>query len=78
MLAKVQDWLEGGCRCVWVVDPRTRSITAYRSLNEISVLREECVVTDDELLPAGREGPAGSRFTFIPSPHPQRKTGWTG
>ncbi|MBM4088647.1 MAG: Uma2 family endonuclease [Planctomycetes bacterium] len=51
VLAKVQDWLEAGCQRVWVVDPRTRSITVYRSPGEIVLLRENSVLTDDELLP---------------------------
>jgi Uma2 family endonuclease len=51
VLAKVQDFLDAGCARIWVVDPRTHSVTVYRSLSEIAVLREADVLTDDELLP---------------------------
>lgn len=51
VLAKVQDWLGAGCRRVWVVDPRTRTVTVYRSRSEIAVLSESERLSDDELLP---------------------------
>lgn len=38
VLAKTGDWLGAGCRMVWVVDPETRTVTVYRSLNDIRVL----------------------------------------
>jgi Uma2 family endonuclease len=38
VLAKVHDWLDAGCRAVWLVDPRTRTVTAYRSRSRITVL----------------------------------------
>lgn len=38
VLAKVHDWLDAGCRAVWLVDPRTRTVTAYRSRTRITVL----------------------------------------
>ena len=50
--AKVQDWLHSGCRGVWVVDPRTRSVTIYRSRSEIVVLIESDTLSDCDLLPA--------------------------
>ncbi len=51
VLAKVQDWMEAGCRRVWIVDPRTRTVTVYRSLGEIVALRENETLGEDELLP---------------------------
>jgi Uma2 family endonuclease len=38
VLAKVHDWLDAGCRAVWLVDPRTRTVTIYRSRSRINVL----------------------------------------
>lgn len=40
---KVTEYLEGGSRLVWVVDPRKRSVTDYRSRHAVRVLtgREE-------------------------------------
>jgi len=37
---KVFDWLEAGTRMVVVVDPRKRAVTVYRSLTDITVLKE--------------------------------------
>jgi len=31
---KVQQWLGAGCRAVWVVDPKTRSVTVYRGASQ--------------------------------------------
>jgi len=54
VLAKVRDWLQSGCRRVWVVDPRTRTVSVYRSASEIVVLSESDTLTDEELLPGFR------------------------
>jgi Uma2 family endonuclease len=51
VLAKVQDWLDAGCRAVWVADPRTRTITVYRSRSEIVVLRDSETLSGGDLLP---------------------------
>ena len=48
---KVQEWLEAGCREVWVVDPDTRTVTVYRSLHQIVVLRGSERLVCEELLP---------------------------
>jgi Uma2 family endonuclease len=37
---KVTDYLAAGARLVWVVEPRTRTVTVYRSEREIRILRE--------------------------------------
>ena len=39
--SKVFTWLDGGCRLAWVVYPATRSVTVYRSREDVRVLREE-------------------------------------
>jgi Uma2 family endonuclease len=51
VLAKVQDWLDAGCLAVWVADPRTRTITVYRSRSEIIVLRDSETLSGGDLLP---------------------------
>lgn len=38
---KIFTWLDAGCRLVWVVYPATRSVTIYRSREDVRVLREE-------------------------------------
>jgi Uma2 family endonuclease len=51
VLAKVQDWLEAGCRAVWVADPRTRTVTVYRSPSDIVVLGKSETLSGGDLLP---------------------------
>jgi Uma2 family endonuclease len=51
VLAKVRDWLQAGCRRVWVVDPRTRTVSVYRSASEVVVLSESDTLLEEDLLP---------------------------
>ena len=51
VLAKVSDWLESGCRSVWVLDPETRTVAVYSSKAEMRMLRLSDTLTDDEVLP---------------------------
>lgn len=51
VLAKVWDWIETGCRRVWVVDPEMRSVAIYAPGAEASLLHIADVLTDGELLP---------------------------
>lgn len=51
VLAKVQDWLDAGCRAVWLVDPKTRTVTVYHSRTDIVVLRESDELTGGEVVP---------------------------
>jgi Uma2 family endonuclease len=48
---KVQDWLAAGVRLVWVVHPTTRSVTVYRSLQDIRILREADTLDGADVLP---------------------------
>ncbi len=49
--AKIRDWLDTGCRAVWLVDPATKSVTTYKSTHDIAVLNSADTLTDDQLLP---------------------------
>ncbi len=51
VLAKVQEWLDSGCRPVWVIDPRTRTVSVYRSRSEIAVLGQSDTLGGGDLLP---------------------------
>jgi Uma2 family endonuclease len=51
VLAKAQEWLEAGCRNVWVIDPRTRTVSLHRSRREITVLSDSESITAGDLLP---------------------------
>jgi Uma2 family endonuclease len=48
---KVLEYLAAGTRLVWIVDPKTRSVTVYRSPNEIRILREGDVLDGADILP---------------------------
>lgn len=48
---KVQDYLAAGTRLVWVVYPKTRSATVYRSLHDARILRGDEVVSGEDVLP---------------------------
>lgn len=47
---KALDWLDSGCRAVWVVDPRRRTITVYRSRDDIRILTAEDRLEDHEVV----------------------------
>jgi len=51
---KVLEYLTHGVRMVWVVEPRTRSLTVYRGLQDVAVLRGEDEVDGGEVLPGFR------------------------
>lgn len=50
VLAKVSDWLEAGCRKVWVVDPEMRSIAVYAPKAEMQVLHHSDTLVDEDVL----------------------------
>ena len=54
VLAKTQDWLNSGCRAVWVADPQTLTVTVYRSRKEIQVLTRRDDLEGGDLLPGFR------------------------
>ncbi len=51
---KVLEYLERGSRLVWVVVPRTRSVTTYRSRRDVRVLVEGDVLDGADVLPGFR------------------------
>lgn len=48
---KVLEYLAAGSRLVWVVDPETRSVSAYRSRDEARLLDEGDVLDGGDVLP---------------------------
>ncbi len=48
---KVTDWLEAGTGMVVIVNPRKRTVTVYRSLLQIVVLREQDVLNGGDVVP---------------------------
>jgi len=59
--AKVRDWLQAGCRVVWVIDPEIRTVTVYYSLSDIAVLEESDLLGGREFL-AGLSVPVAEIF----------------
>lgn len=51
ILEKAEDYLDAGTRLVWVVEPRRRSITVYRSRKEIRLLGEDDSLDGYDVLP---------------------------
>ena len=51
---KVMEWLDAGTRMVVVVDPRKRTLTLYRSRDEIRVLTEADVLDGADVVPGWR------------------------
>jgi Uma2 family endonuclease len=54
VLAKVQDWLQAGARAVWVVDPKSKSITVYQGPQQIALLKVGEELAGGDLLPGFR------------------------
>lgn len=51
VLAKVHEWLDAGCRAVWLVDPETRTVTVYRSRSQITTLRAPEELRGEDVVP---------------------------
>jgi Uma2 family endonuclease len=47
----VIDYLEAGSALVWLLYPRTQTVTVYRSLTNIEILTIEDTLTGGDLLP---------------------------
>ena len=59
---KVMEWLDAGCRMVVVVDPRRKTVTVYRSRNDIEILTEEDTLLGGEVV-EGWELPVRELFS---------------
>ncbi len=51
---KVSEWLTAGSRQVWVVSPKLRNITVYRSLTDVEALTEQDHLDGGEVVPGFR------------------------
>ncbi len=54
MARKVREYFDSGCRLVWLVDPRTRTVAVYTSLAKPIVLTEKQTLTGGDVLPGFR------------------------
>jgi Uma2 family endonuclease len=51
IMAKARDWLGAGCRLVWIVDPRTQTVTVYEVEGHVRVLQTTDSLDAGEVLP---------------------------
>ena len=47
---KVEQWIEAGSRLVWVISPKLRTVTVYRSLANITILTEKDTLDGNDVL----------------------------
>lgn len=52
--AKVTEYLDAGVRLVWVVDPPTRSVTAYAASGAARIVRAGEAIEGDDVMPGFR------------------------
>src|SRR5688500_15428079 len=48
---KVAEWIEAGSRLVWVISPKLRTVTVYRSLTDVSTLTEKDTLDGNDVVP---------------------------
>ncbi len=51
---KVKAWLDAGASMVWVVNPKWRTVTVYRSATDIKMLTENDELTGEDTVPGFR------------------------
>jgi Uma2 family endonuclease len=51
VVEKALAWLEAGCRLVLVADPQRRTVTSYRSLDDIHILTEGNAIDGADVVP---------------------------
>jgi len=51
---KVEDWLMAGTRAVWIVNPRRRIVSVYRSMNDVKRLSESDELDGGDVVPGFR------------------------
>jgi Uma2 family endonuclease len=56
MARKVREYFDSGCRLVWLVDPRARTVAVYSSPAKPIVLTERQTLTGGDVLPGFRLG----------------------
>lgn len=61
VLAKVENWLDAGCRAVWVLDPKTRTVAVYRGNGDGVILKSTDTLTGGDILP-GLQLPVANIF----------------
>ncbi|MEN1678466.1 MAG: Uma2 family endonuclease [Planctomycetota bacterium] len=63
--AKAQMWIESGCEMVWLVWPSSRTVTVYRSLEDVRELATDQTLEGGDVLP-GFSVPVATLFESLP------------
>ena len=50
-LAKMQEWMDGGARLGWYIDPYGRRVYVYRAGREVEVLEDPITLSGEDVLP---------------------------
>ena len=58
---KALDYLNAGTQLVWVLDPVSKTVTVYRSENDIEILTHKATLTGEDVVP-GFSCPVGKLF----------------
>jgi Uma2 family endonuclease len=61
---KMRRWMEAGVEAAWVVDPAGRTVTVYRSVDDIRVLTEKDTLSGESVVP-GFECPIAELFVDL-------------
>ena len=61
VVRKALDYLTAGTRLVWVLEPVSKTVTVYRSENDIKTLTNEATLTGEDVVP-GLACPVGQLF----------------
>lgn len=51
MIAKMLDYLRAGTRMAWMIDPSSRTVTVYRSFDDIRIVPEEGLLEGADVVP---------------------------
>jgi Uma2 family endonuclease len=51
---KIAEYLQAGAKAIWVVNPRRRTVTIYRSLSDITMLTEQDMLEGGDVIPGFR------------------------
>ena len=50
----LRDYFDAGVRCAWVVDPQTRSVQVFNSLDRVTTYQEPADIDGGDILPGVR------------------------
>jgi Uma2 family endonuclease len=59
---KVEEWLDAGASLVWIVSPKLRTVTVYRSRSDVTTLTEKDMLDGERIVPGFRY-PVARLFT---------------